>query len=180
MRYIIDGYNLIHAMGLLHPHTGTLANARFGLLDRLAAFFGDNAHDLTVVFDAGRVPRRSVAIHDYRGLHVRFAEHAEADDLIEALIQSEKSPPNLTIVSDDHRIQVAAQRRDCPVLGCDAFLDVAEQQGRPRVGKPIESPSKPQSMSAEERQHWLDEFADLDDDPAFKHWLDPRSFEIDE
>ena len=57
MRYLIDGYNLIHAMGLLHPNSGTLANARFGLLDRLAAFFGDNARDLTVVFDAGRVPR---------------------------------------------------------------------------------------------------------------------------
>jgi predicted RNA-binding protein with PIN domain len=182
MRYLIDGYNLIHAMGLLHGSgaPGELANARFGLLDRLAGYFGDNAQDLTVVFDAGRVPRRSVASHDYRGLHVRFAEHAEADDLIEALIQSEQSPPNLTIVSDDHRIQVAAQRRQCVVLGCDAFLDVAERQGRPQMGRPNDSPSKPQSMSAEERQHWLDEFADLDDDPALRHWPDASSFEIDE
>src|SRR6266852_850781 len=107
MRYLIDGYNLLHAMGLLRPKNTApkaLENARFDLLDRLCAFFGDGASNLTVIFDAERVPRRGQAALDYRGLHVQFALRQEADDLIEALIQSEASPKTLTVVSDDHRI----------------------------------------------------------------------------
>jgi predicted RNA-binding protein with PIN domain len=183
MRYLIDGYNLIYAMGLLGPKKGApgaLENARFDLLERLHVLFGDQSGCLTVIFDANRVPRRGLAEHDYHGVHVRFAVRQEADDLIETLIQSEGSPKSLTVVSDDHRIQVAARRRQCPVLSCDAFLDVAERPARQTPAKTAEANAKPDSLSPEERQRWLDEFADLDDDPALKQWLDPGSLEFDE
>jgi hypothetical protein len=182
MRYLIDGYNLLHAMGLLSPDKGqpkALENARFDLLERLHALFGEQSPQLTVIFDAARVPRRGLETHDYRGLHVRFALRQEADDLIEALILGEKSPKSLTVVSDDHRIQVAGRRRQCGVLGCHAFLDAAERP--PRVAATPSDPcAKPDTLSPEERQRWLAEFADLDDDPALKNWLDPSSIEIDE
>ncbi len=182
MRYLIDGYNLLHAMGLLGPHKAipkALEKARFDLLDRLHAFFGDRSPQLTVIFDAARVPRRGEPVHDYRGLHVQFALRQEADDLIETLIQSDRSPKTLTIVSDDHRIQTAARRRQCPVLGCAAFLDVAEKP-LPKPTAPAESQAKPDVQSVEERQRWLDVFANIDDDPAMRKWLDPGSVEIDE
>jgi uncharacterized protein len=182
MRYLIDGYNLLHAMGLVRPTnatSGALENARFDLLDHLHGLFGDESGQLTVIFDAERVPRRGLAAHDYRGLHVQFALRQEADDLIESLIRSEKSPRSLTVVSDDRRVQVAARRRQCPVLGCHAFLDAAEQPARPAV-KPAEPLAKPDTLSPEERQRWLDEFAELDDDPALKKWLDPGSLEVEE
>jgi hypothetical protein len=183
MRYLIDGYNLLHAMGLLRPKNvapRALEIARLDLLDRLHALFGDSSHQLTVVFDATRVPRRGLAEHDYCGIHVRFAVRQEADDLIEALIQSEASPTSLTVVSDDHRIKVAARRRQCPALGCNEFLDVAERKPRPDPVEPVQPKAKPDNVSQEERQHWLAEFAALDDDPALKKWLDPGSIEIEE
>jgi len=48
------------------------------------------------------------------------------------------------------------------------------------AAKPVDPLAKPDTVSAEERQRWLAEFADLDDDPALKKWLDPSSIEIDE
>ena len=55
--------------------------------------------------------------------------------LIEELIRNEASPRLLTVVSDDHRIQHAARRRGCVVLGC---LDYYERlvQRRPRTARP--------------------------------------------
>jgi predicted RNA-binding protein with PIN domain len=183
MRYLIDGYNLLHAMGLLRPKDAAakaLENARLDLLDRLHKLFGDNSHNLTVIFDAGRVPRRGLAEHDYCGIHVRFALRQEADDLIEALIQSEASPKSLTVVSDDRRIQVAARRRQCPVLGCNQFLDVAEREPRSCSVEPVHPNTKPEIGSQEERQRWMAEFAALDNDPALKKWLDPGAIEVEE
>jgi uncharacterized protein len=182
MRYLIDGYNLLHAMGLLGPNKAAakaLENARLDLLDRLHRHFGDNSCRLTVIFDAARVPRRGLAEYDYCGIHVRFALRQKADDLIEALIQSEVSPKSLTIVSDDHRIQVAARRRQCPVLGCNQFLDVAEREPPPFPVEPLRPSPKPDIVSQEERQRWIAEFADIDHDPALK-WLDPGSIEVEE
>jgi predicted RNA-binding protein with PIN domain len=182
MRYLIDGYNLLHAMGLFGPAKGApnaLAAARLDLLSRLRALFGDDAGRVTVVFDAARVPRRGLPEHDYCGIHVRFAVRQEADDLIEAMVQSEPSPQSLTVVSDDHRIQVAVRRRRCGVLGCDEFLDVAERQSRPASANTPSPQGKPDAVSQEERQRWIDEFADLDSDPALR-WLNPGVTEIDE
>jgi uncharacterized protein len=182
MRYLIDGYNLLHAMGLLGAHKAApnaLEGARFDLLDRLHALFGDRSGRLTVIFDAARVPRRGLPEHDYCGIHVRFAVRQEADDLIEALVHSEPSPNDLTVVSDDRRIQVAARRRRCRVLGCNAYLDEAEhlsQTSRPETPSPR---GKPDAVSQEERQRWMAEFAELDNDPAIE-WLNPGVTEIDE
>jgi predicted RNA-binding protein with PIN domain len=182
MRYLIDGYNLLHAMGLLRPNNAgpkALENARLDLLDRLHALFADNSTQLTVIFDAVRLPRRGVAEHDYCGIHVRFAVRQEADDLIESLVQGDASPKSLAVVSDDHRVQVAARRRQCLVLACNEFLDVGERKLRPSPAKASQPPNKPETVSQEERQRWMAEFADLDNDPALK-WLDPGSIEVEE
>ena len=182
VRYLIDGYNLLHAMGLLGAAKGApnaLAAARLDLLDRLHALFGDASAQLTVVFDARRVPRRGLPELEYGGIHVRFAQRQEADDLIETLVQNEPSPKSLTVVSDDHRIQVAARRRRCGVLGCNEFLDVAERQPPTSRAQTALPRNKPDAVSPEERQRWIDEFADLDSDPALR-WLNPGVTEIDE
>ncbi len=183
MRYLIDGYNLVYAMGLLSQKKaapGALEAARFDLLDHLHALFGDQSGCLTVIFDANRVPRHGVPEHDYHGLHVRFAVRQQADDLIETLVQSEGSPKSLTVVSDDHRVQTAARRRQCPVLGCNAFLDVAERPARQTSPTATDANAKPDAMSPAERQRWLDEFADFADDPALKKGLNPGAFDFEE
>ena len=131
MRYVIDGYNLLHAMGVLLGRAGPhrLESARRALLDRILALHGDHAADVTVVFDAAKAPARVEAEQDHKGVRVLFALREEADDVIEALIRRDPSPRQLTIVSDDRRLKEAARRRQCVSSGC---LDYLEQVGRRR------------------------------------------------
>ena len=172
MRYLIDGYNLLHAMGVLAgrvaPHG--LEKARLALLDRLLALHADDPGRVTVVFDAAKAPPGAEREQDYKGVHVLFALAEEADDVIEAIIRREPAPRQLTVVSDDRRLKEAARRRQCPALGC---LDYLEQAGRPSPAPSAgDGPTKPQGVSAEEAQRWLKEFADLADDPKLKGWVE--------
>jgi hypothetical protein len=173
MRYLIDGYNLLHATGDLVGRTGRphgLENARLALLGRLIILHGDDVGCVTVVFDARNAPPGSEPQLNYKGVHVLFALREEADDLIETLIRQESSPRQLTIVSDDHRLKDAARRGKCVSIGC---LDYLEQVGRPVKGPPAaDGVVKPQAISAEETQSWLAEFADLADDPKLKDWVE--------
>jgi len=181
--YLIDGYNLLYAMGVLRKRMGPdgLEKARQNLLGVLHGSFGDESANVTVVFDAARPPPGAPAEADYHGLHVRFAIGlAAADDLIELLIRKASAPRHLTVVSDDHRLQKAASRRHCAVRGCGDFLQELGRRRQPPAAASGERPAKPSGMSREEAQHWLDEFADLADDPALKELQDPPEFFEDE
>jgi predicted RNA-binding protein with PIN domain len=179
MSYLIDGYNLLFALGLPPGQIGPagLQKARQRLLDLLRAAHGEDAPAVTVVFDAAGAPPGAVEAQEYEGLHVRFAvRQPEADDLIELLIRKESAPRQLTVVSDDHRIQTAARRRQCVVLGCGDYLDWLEQQRQARRPRAPQAPAKPTASSAEETRHWLREFADLEHDPDWKDLFEPFDF----
>jgi predicted RNA-binding protein with PIN domain len=184
MSCVIDGYNLLHAMGLLRGKVGPrgLEKARLGLLGLLRAVYGEEAPSVTVVFDAAHAPPGAAREGDYQGIHVRFAvDQGEADDLIETLIRDNSAPRQLVIVSDDHRIQRAAQHRRCTVAGCTQYLEWLERHRRRRRRFPPEADSKPQQISEQETQLWLREFASLQNDPGLKELSDPVEFleEID-
>jgi hypothetical protein len=172
MRYVIDGYNLLYAMGLVHARMGPhgLEKARLALLGRLA---GSGRATVTVVFDAGHAPPGAQPEQDHQGVRVLFALHREADDLIEELIGQDSAPRGLTVVSDDRRVRRAARRRHCPVLGCIDFIEQFSRPTPPPGTLPDESPAKPQGVSREEAQHWLREFADLARDPQVRAELNP-------
>jgi predicted RNA-binding protein with PIN domain len=174
MRYLIDGYNLLHAMGVLCGKVGPrgLARARLALLGRLCGDHGADADSVTVVFDASGAPAGAAAEEEYQGIHIFYALDGEADEVIETLIQKEAAPRQLTVVSDDHRLQRAARRRRCSVRGC---LDYLEEMERLRRSKPASSEAsvKPKNVSGEEIKHWLHEFADLANDPKWREVLGP-------
>src|SRR4051794_6738903 len=110
--YLIDGYNLLHGLGLISRRAGPkgLEKARARLLEYLGEVCGGKDVGVTVVFDAAGARPGVAAEHDYFGIRVVFAVgHDEADDLIELLIERESSPRSLTVVSDDHRLQQAAR-----------------------------------------------------------------------
>ena len=183
MLYLIDGYNLLYAMGVLRTRLGPdgLDKARQNLLGVLHGAFGDESANVTVIFDAAKPPPGVPAEAQYQGLHVRFAVGmAAADDLIELLIRKASVPRHLTVVSDDHRIQQAARRRHCVVSGCGDFLEALERRRQPPAAPREEPPAKPSGVSRAETQHWLEEFADLADDPALKELQDPPEFFEDE
>jgi predicted RNA-binding protein with PIN domain len=167
MRYLIDGYNLLYAMGVLRGPVGPhgLEKARLGLLGQVRGAHGAGASDVTVVFDASRAPPGADPEAEYQGIQIRYALRQEADDLIDELIRHDSAPRGLAVVSDDHRVQQAARRRQCVVLGCEAYLDHLEKLRHARPEAPEEGATKPDGVSGAELERWLREFADLADDP---------------
>ena len=154
MRYLIDGYNLLHALFGPPASPQGLEPARQRLLDRLCEFPQVEPHDLTVVFDATRAPPNSPVRVVYRGMQLHFPRTQTADDFIEDLIHNERHPQKLVVVSNDHRIQLAAKRRPCSMLEC---LDWVEQMNRPRAAERAEErPEKPETET--ETEHWLKTF----------------------
>src|SRR5258708_679995 len=130
MFYLIDGYNLLFALGLAGKRVEPKAfeQARRQLLDWIHAAHGTTVGAVTVVFDGVHAPEGAAEFHDDRGLHVRFAVGQLADDLIEVLIRGERHPERLTVVSSDHRIQTAAKRRGatlCVLVTC-VFCGLAQ------------------------------------------------------
>jgi predicted RNA-binding protein with PIN domain len=179
MLYLIDGYNLLHAMGVARKRMGPdgLHQARQNLVGVLHGAFGEESGRVTVIFDAAKPPPGVPAETTYQGIHVRFSiGQAAADDLIELLIRQAATPRQLTIVSDDHRIQKAARKRHCVVSGCGDFLDELERRRKPPPAQTGEPPAKPTGVSREETERWMEEFGDLADDPAMKELLDPPEF----
>ncbi len=171
MAILIDGYNLLHAVGRLSARDPkkALEGARRSLLLKVRGGQGVGAESVTVVFDAGKAPPGAPSEEEFDGIHVKFAHGETADDMIEDTIRKESNPRSLTVVSDDHRIQHAARRRGCLVLGCLDYYKKLLKKRCPSI--PIlstESSAKPESSSREETQHWLDAFADIDDDPRMR------------
>ena len=171
LTYVIDGYNLLHAMGVLlgkvvGPHG--LEKARQKLLTALAESFGEETGLLTVVFDAARTPRRSEPEQMIDGIHVLFAVGQEADDLVESLIAEHPHPKYLAVVSDDHRLQRAARRREARDMSCSDFLDVLDRLRSPKENVPLpEEPTeenRDSPLSRAETQHWLQQFGHLQAD----------------
>ncbi len=174
MPFLIDGYNLLHALGLPAGRTGPhgLAKARAGLVGLITAAHGDPADAVTVVFDA-RHPPPGADGEEFRGpVHVVFSLGEEADDRIEWLIAHDAAPKHLIVVSNDHRLQQAARRRGCAAWKCDDYLDWLDRRRRGplRARQPL--PDKPGTMSPAERERWLSEFGNLQDDPEFRDLFD--------
>jgi uncharacterized protein len=178
--YLIDGYNLIHALGMIHKQAGPggLETARSRLLDFLAEGLGPDARNCTIVFDAKQAPRGVSRSWEYHGLAIRFAPKSQsADDLIETLIDEAAEPRTLVVVSNDGRLQHAAKRCGAGAWSHEALLDFLEArhvEPRPSMEAPQE---KTEHLSAEEKAGWLKEFGALENDPEFKEFFDLDKFE---
>jgi hypothetical protein len=157
MRYLIDGYNLLHATGHLSGKVGPhgLEKARQALLGRLAALVKGGA-GVTVVFDARGAPPTVAPDQVRDGVLVRYALDRTADDLIEDLVRHDPTPRSLVVVSDDRRVRDAARRRQCPTRGC---LDFYEDMGKgPRPPERETVSKKPTSLSEKDVNDWMKTF----------------------
>lgn len=181
MRWLIDGYNVMHAAGRLGPKLSRegFRCARRRFLDELAEVFPvENAGEVTVVFDASVPPGDFPISSTYRGLRVIFAYGDEdADSRIEYILGHDSSPRSLTVVSSDRRIRDAASRRRARPLTADAFLDLKD---RPHI---LSSPPlRPQPetdrnavMDADEAEFWAEAFREVDDLPGIRDAASPNS-----
>jgi predicted RNA-binding protein with PIN domain len=162
--FLIDGYNLMHAVGLARPGlpAGQLQRARKRFLDWLAdAALGRDA-TLRVVFDAVGASAASPE-SDHRGVWVRFARGHTADDEIEALLAAEPHPARVTVVSNDSRVREAGRRRGAEFRSCEEFVDWTIEVPRKRTDPPRSleknKPDKPEpAATADEMAAWLAAF----------------------
>jgi predicted RNA-binding protein with PIN domain len=116
MRTVVDGYNLLFVFGAMGKikSGADLERARHRLLDLMLSYLDpESAARTTVVFDAPKKHGHEVVSESYHGvIRVLMAnQYAEADDLIEELIQRHPQPRRLTVVSGDQRLRRAARRR---------------------------------------------------------------------
>jgi predicted RNA-binding protein with PIN domain len=172
MHFLIDGYNLLHVMGLMRPRLGPdgLLRARRALLGRLAGALSAEEHEVTVVFDAAEAPPDVPDEERHRGIRVLYSQRKgeEADDVIERLIQHDSAPKRLTVVSNDQRLVRAAKRRSALAMDGSRFLDWLDRQyASKQPEKPNAEPrEKDRGAGPSEAAHWLREFAELDQDPT--------------
>ena len=90
MRYLIDGYNLMYAAGLLGKKLGPdrFRQVRTRFLNDVASALGPIESQLTtVVFDASQAPDDQPTELNHQGISVIFAvDNENADERIEELI----------------------------------------------------------------------------------------------
>ena len=175
IRRLIDGYNVMFAIGALGGRLGPggLQRARLRFLNDLAARLGgDHARETVVVFDAPATRRLGGESESHHGLTIVFAVGDEsADARIEAMIAAHPVPKSLTVVSSDHRIRTAARRRRATALTADDFWEALDA-GTPPTTPAEPKPERPESMTAEERALWLRAFADVEDAPETRAAFD--------
>lgn len=159
MEIIIDGYNLIFQCGLegRDRNPASIRKSRTRLINLLAeCLTADQARRTTVVFDAKRLPAgESQIVSRRKGMQVMFSVgYEDADTMIEELIAGHSHPKKLLVVSSDHRIQTAANRRRARAIDSDVWWDQIENASQA-------NPSTSQTQPAKEIQDshdWQAEF----------------------
>jgi uncharacterized protein len=162
MQYLIDGYNLMHAVGMISSRSppGAFHRARTRFLDWLADSSKDRGVKLRVVFDARGAPNSSPE-QDHRDVKVVFAFRETADELIESLITAEQQPNHLTVVSNDNQVREAGRRGGGQVYSCEDFTDwlIAGATPETLTHAPPETNKPIPTASDDEMATWLNVFS---------------------
>ena len=163
MSFLIDGYNLLNATGIVGRGVGpgTLERSRLALLNFLAESLPpEEISRTTVVFDAWEAPRGLPRVTTHRGITVRFASpHGDADVMIEELIRGDSAPRRLTVVSSDHRLQRAAGRRRATAVDSDVWYAEIVRRRQQRQQSSAETSARPPvPLLQEDVNYWIRQF----------------------
>lgn len=103
---LIDGYNLIYADEYLRELAARdPGSARDQLIDRLCNYAGYTGFEVTVVFDAYRVPFGDLHEEDHNGVSVVFTGEDEPADIRMGLMTSGMKDRRIYVVSSDSLVQ---------------------------------------------------------------------------
>lgn len=184
MLILLDGYNVIAPPGRIamlklpahrRPPADWLRDQRNRLVQTLADGLGPElARKTTIIFDAADAPPGLPSLMVEQGITIEFSVgYREADDRLEELIAAHHAPKRLTVVSSDHRVQLAARRRGALAVDGEAWLDRLTD-GKPLLAIPWPPPSsvpKPQESEkpvAGKVDEWLEAFEMEPDSPQEK------------
>lgn len=103
---LIDGYNLIYADEYLRDLSARdPGSARDQLIDRLGNYAGYTGFEVTVVFDAYRVPYGDLHEEDHNGVSVVFTAEDEPADIRMGLMTAGLKDRRIYVVSSDSLVQ---------------------------------------------------------------------------
>lgn len=123
---LIDGYNIAQPIApSRRPDARWLEQNRNVLLRDLSTHLSESIRKATcVVFDAANPPRNRPNRFSHQEIDVRFSVgYLSADDLIEEIIRAHHTPKRLMVVSSDHRVQIAARRRNARHFDSQPWID---------------------------------------------------------
>jgi predicted RNA-binding protein with PIN domain len=163
MALIIDGYNLLHASDIFGSAVGAetaLHASRQALLAFLAKSINARTRaETTIVFDAAGAPPGLPSMQQHEAMTVHFARrHADADELIEEIIEAHPAPRSLTVISGDHRLQRAARRRGATYIDSDRwYADLKSSRSAANIAaRGLAKPSD--KVPPEQVEYWLQQF----------------------
>ncbi|HMP02104.1 MAG TPA: NYN domain-containing protein [Gemmatales bacterium] len=192
MRVLVDGYNVLFALGLIprQLEPDTLHQARLQLLEMVRQHLGDRAREVAVFFDASRAPAHAPGDSTWHGISVFFArKKTEADDLIEHLVVQAAVPRRMTVISSDRRLRQVAERRGATAVRAEDFLEWLEREAKAAgpeqalaPGAASDTGDRPTEIGPEETAAWLKEFGHLDQDPELgrPHFADLDFGDLDD
>jgi len=151
MALIVDAYNVLHRTHVLPNRYAMISATDLCRLLETSRWAG---RPMAVVCDGVRKPTED----DYAGeVELIYAgAGGDADSVIERLIAASDAPRDLTVVSNDRRLQKAARRRRARTLASERFLRQLVRSPKP---PPAPGAGKPKQIA--DTDHWLDAF-DID------------------
>ncbi len=167
---LIDGYNVVAPIAApgRAPDPHWLQRERRLLLQRLVQHLTCETRQRTcVVFDAAHPPLDRPDRFTVDGIEIMFAVgYPEADDLLEELIAVHSAAKQLTVVSSDHRVQLAARRRGATAFDSAEWLDrlldgrvaLAIDSSPTGSSQPDDHKKPSEPIDSQEIQHWMREF----------------------
>ena len=152
--YIIDGYNLIHAIPSLKKlltHDGF--QAREQLIVLVSRLTYKRKFRCTIVFD-GAKPQDHHPAPNHSPLHIVFSAPQTADAKIKSMIDLSKNRTLLVIVSSDHEILGYARECSCTTHTSNYFRNLLFEE--PDKGEEKD----PTALSKGQIEEWLKIFGD--------------------
>lgn len=150
--FLIDGNNLIHAVGAIGPEVGRQGLCR--MLEQLT----HRKERVCVVFDGAPPPEQMARQLRQGSVEAVFAAPRTADEVVLELIANSSAPRRLTVVSTDREIRRAARRRRCQGQKSDQFARFLLQIQKDRPRDQQEPREKRRGLTAEQTEAWLKEF----------------------
>ncbi|MBS1271201.1 MAG: hypothetical protein MAGBODY4_00330 [Candidatus Marinimicrobia bacterium] len=156
--YILDGYNVIHAIPkLLQALDVSAKAARQQLAEHVRAYCHTGEITATIVYDSRTMPNM---FNDYEDGDqpsvVYVSSSTDADDYI--IREAEKhASPSSTIVSRDNSVAGMASAAGCSTMTPKEFFEFTEKKVTGKSG-PTPKKYRDQSMSDDEIDKWMDIF----------------------
>ena len=161
MNYLVDGNNVMHAVGEVWKDVG-----RVGLCRLLGTFIDVTGDSVCLVLDGSPPPHGVELQMAHPHLRVLYGLDRSADEVLEELIRHEPTPSRLIVVSTDHVIRQAARHRRCAWQSSQEFaaelIRVVESSRLP-APPPAEPDEKRTGLSPEQTEQWLRELG-VDED----------------